>query len=102
MSRIQFPLISPEPLPQFNDNGDIESQELGEFSAVYEHGCGHIDSSTCLDDLLAACRRDGINVRFNERVEAFVLAVDGGKCIGVRIAGTGEVVSAGVPPTLMH
>ena len=61
-------------------------QNLGAFSAVYEHGCGHLDSSTCLTDLLAVCQRDGIDVRFNSRVEAFTTSRDGSTCTGVRLA----------------
>ena len=47
----RFPLINSEPFPLYNDEGDELPQELPPFSAVYEHGCGHLDSSTCLTDL---------------------------------------------------
>ena len=50
-------------------------QQLAPFSAVYEHGCGHLDSSTCLTDLHRACVRDGIDVRFNQRVAEVALAL---------------------------
>ena len=91
----RFPQISPEPFPTYNEEGDEVPQSLGAFSAVYEHGCGHIDSSTCLEDLLRACRRDNIEVRFNQGVEAFETSTDGAKCTGVRLAG-GAVIGADV------
>jgi len=92
--RRRFPLISPEPMPLYDENGDEVAQQLGAFSAVYEHGCGHLDSSTCLSDLLKACRRDGIDVRFEQQVEAFKTTPDGAQCTGVRIAGQSDI-SAG-------
>ena len=38
-------------MPKFDAEGNEVDQGLGAFSAVYEHGCGHMDSSTCLEDL---------------------------------------------------
>ena len=61
-------------LTRYNDEGDEVPQQLAPFSAVYEHGCGHLDSSTCLTDLHRACVRDGIDVRFNQRVAEVALA----------------------------
>ena len=73
----RFPLISPEPFPSYSDEGDELPQQLPPFSAVYEHGCGHLDSSTCLTDLHRAVVRDGVDVRFKQRVAA--QASDGGQ-----------------------
>ena len=71
----------------------------GAFSAVFEHGCGHIDSSTCLEDLLRACRRDGADVRMNARVASFVtegsVGPGTGRCVGVQMED-GSLFEAGV------
>jgi len=91
----RYPLISPEPFPTFNDEGEEVAQSLGEFSAVYEHGCGHIDSSTCLEDLSRACQRDGAEVRMGARIAGFVTSPSNGRCTGVKMAD-GSVVEAGV------
>ena len=40
-------------------------RDWGSLSALYEHGCGHMDSSACLRDMLSACVREGVHVRFN-------------------------------------
>lgn len=88
-------LISSEPMPEYNEAGDEVEQNLGAFSAVYEHGCGHLDSSTCLTDLLRACVRDGIDVRFNQKVGGVELADCGERSAGVRMAD-GSVISSGV------
>ena len=98
----RFPHISPEPFPTFDDEGNEVATNHGAFSAVYEHGCGHLDSSTCLTDLLSACRRDGIDVRFNQRVESFETSADGARCVGVRmedgsVVGAGSVVNSSGP-----
>ena len=79
---------------RFDDDGEEVEQNLGEFSAVFERGCGHIDASTCLEDLLSACRRDGIDVRFDQRALAFELSPDHSKCSGVVMEG-GDVMHAG-------
>jgi glycine/D-amino acid oxidase-like deaminating enzyme len=98
----RFPQMSPEPFPTFDNEGNELPSAHGAFSAVYEHGCGHLDSSTCLTDLLRACARDGIDVRFNTRVEAFETSADGARCTGVRLddgsfVGAGTVVNASGP-----
>lgn len=51
----KFPLLSTEPFPTYDDEGNEVTPDTGPFSAVYEHGCGHLDSSTCLTDLHKAC-----------------------------------------------
>lgn len=91
----RFPLISTDPFPSFNEAGEEVSVDYGSFSAVFEHGCGHIDSSTCLEDLLRACRRDGAEVRMNTRVQAFTANSDCSKCTGVQLED-GSVIEAGV------
>jgi glycine/D-amino acid oxidase-like deaminating enzyme len=98
----RFPLINSEPFPLYNDEGDELPQELPPFSAVYEHGCGHLDSSTCLTDLHRVVVRDGVDVRFNQRVSAFDLSPDGGRVTGVRmedgrVLGGAVVVNASGP-----
>ena len=69
----RFPVMSPEPFPEFDmETGEVVERDHGEFSAVYEHGAGHMDSSACVADMLRACQRDGVEVRFNSKVRAFV------------------------------
>ena len=91
----RYPMMSPEPFPTFDEDGNETPHAGGTFSAVYEHGCGHIDSSTCLEDLLRACRRDGAEVRLNQRVHRFVTAPSTGRCTGVEMAD-GSLIEAGV------
>ena len=98
----RFPLMSSEPFPMYNEEGDEVPQQLNPFSAVYEHGCGHLDSSTCLTDLYRACVRDGIDVRFNQRVAEVALAPGGGRVAGVTLddgaaLGGAVVVNAAGP-----
>ena len=66
------PNPNPDTRTRYDDEGEELPQQLPPFSAVYEHGCGHLDSSTCLTDLHRACVRDGIDVRFNQRVREVV------------------------------
>ena len=90
----KYPLMSSEPYPTFNEEGDLVEVDHGKFSAVFEHGCGHIDSSTCLEDLKRACVRDGTTVRMNTRVKKFVTGANG-RCTGVELED-GSLVEAGV------
>jgi len=98
----RFPVINTEPYPDYDEDGEERPQSLGEFSAVFEHGCGHVDPNVCLSDLLEVCRRDGVHVRFNQKVAAFNTSEDGSECTGVRTddgvmieAGTAVVNAAG-------
>ena len=98
----KFPLLSTEPFPTYDDEGNEVTPDTGPFSAVYEHGCGHLDSSTCLTDLHKACVRDGIDIRFNQRVASFDTTADGAKVQGVTMEdgskiGAGVVVNASGP-----
>jgi len=98
----KFPLLSTEPFPTYDDEGNEVTPDTGPFSAVYEHGCGHLDSSTCLTDLHKACVRDGIDIRFNQRVASFDTTADGSKVQGVTMEdgskiGAGVVVNASGP-----
>ncbi|KAJ1624276.1 FAD dependent oxidoreductase-domain-containing protein [Pavlovales sp. CCMP2436] len=90
----KYPLMSTDPFPCFDDEGNEQPQSLGELSAVFEHGCGHVDPNACLADMLSVVRREGVEVRFNTPVEDLLLSPDGSKCTGVR-TGT-ESISAGV------
>lgn len=91
----RFPVMSTEPYPVYDEEGNETPQSLGELSAVYEHGCGHVDPNMCLADMLAVARRDGVDVRLNAGVDELLLSADGSKCVGVRTAA-GERISAGV------
>ena len=88
----RFPLINCDPMPKFDDDGNEVDQGLGAFSAVYEHGCGHMDSSTCLEDLHRACVRDGVDFRFKTKVAKFTL--DGGRCTGAQLADGSAIEAA--------
>ena len=79
-------------MPKFDDDGNEVDQGLGAFSAVYEHGCGHMDSSTCLEDLHRACVRDGVDFRFKTKVAKFTL--DGGRCTGAQLADGSAIEAA--------
>ena len=89
----RFPLMNCDPMPKFDAEGNEVDQGLGAFSAVYEHGCGHMDSSTCLEDLHRACVRDGVDFRFKTKVAKFTL--DGGRCTGAQLAD-GSAIEAAV------
>ena len=88
----RFPLINCDPMPKFDAEGNEVDQGLGAFSAVYEHGCGHMDSSTCLEDLHRACVRDGVDFRFKTKVAKFTL--DGGRCTGAQLADGSRIEAA--------
>lgn len=90
----KFPLINTEPFPHFDENGDEVEQSLGALAAVYEHGCGHVDPTSTLEDLLRACRRDGVDIRFKQRVSRFVTSPTSGRVAGVEMAD-GSILEAG-------
>ena len=80
----KFPALSTDPFPEFNDTGDIVERDWGDLWAVYEHGCGHMDSSACLRDIHKACERVGVEVVFNTRVQQ-ILSGSGEKAEGVKL-----------------
>ena len=88
----RFPLMNCDPMPKFDAEGNEVDQGLGAFSAVYEHGCGHMDSSTCLEDLHRACVRDGVDFRFKTKVAKFTQ--DGGRCTGAQLADGSAIEAA--------
>ncbi|KAG8461387.1 hypothetical protein KFE25_010574 [Diacronema lutheri] len=89
----RFPLISTAPFPAFDADGTELAQDVGALSAVYEHGCGHVDPNACLADMLAVCRREGAEVRLGCGVEGLLLSADGSRCEGVATAA-GERIAA--------
>lgn len=91
----RFPLISPEPFPSYNEEGDLVEQNLGDLSVLYEYGCGYMDAMDTLEDLLRACRRDGVDVRFRTPVRAFETTGEGSRCTGVTL-DDGSRVEAGI------
>jgi glycine/D-amino acid oxidase-like deaminating enzyme len=92
--KAKFPAFNTDPYPEYNlETGEPTGREFGELSALYEHGCGHLDSSSCLEDILEACQREGVDVKFNTAVAAVTQA--GGKATGVKL-GDGSEISAGV------
>lgn len=88
----RFPLMNPEPFPKFDENFEIVEQNLGELSALLEVGCGHLDSSFCLEDMDKAARRHGADVRMKQKVEAFI--EESGVVKGVKMAD-GSSIHAG-------
>ena len=98
----QFPLMNTDPFPTYDEEtGEEIQQDYGPFSAVYEHDCGHIDSSTCLEDLLRVCvERDGVDVRFKQRVRSFEVEQGSSsqRVVGVAMED-GSVLSA---PTVVN
>jgi len=97
--RKKFPLMNPEPFPKFDEEGNEVDQNLGPFSVLYEHGCGHLDSSTCLLDVLAAAKRVGADVRFKQKVDTLLTKNgqkgDGAELTGVQLVG-GAVIDTPV------
>lgn len=96
--RERYPMMSTDPFPEFDAAGDelpLDESKFGNFSAVLERGCGHVDPNACLADLLAVARRDGVHVRFNTPIEAVALSADGSRCVGVRTCD-GQSIEAGV------
>jgi len=90
----RFPALSTEPFPEFDmESGEQIKKDWGELTAVYEHGCGHMDSSACLRDMQAACESQGIEIRFNSRVKEFTKG-SGDKLDGVTLMD-GSMLPAG-------
>jgi len=89
----KFPAMSTEAYPELDADGEPTGKEYPPLEALFEHGCGHMDSSSCLEDILEACLRDGVEVRFNTTVSSLLQA--GGKATGVAL-GDGSSISAGV------
>mmetsp|Transcript_40412 Transcript_40412/g.49007 ORF Transcript_40412/g.49007 Transcript_40412/m.49007 type:complete len:448 (+) Transcript_40412:103-1446(+) len=89
----RFPLFSTEPFPEFNEEGDLLEKDYGTFSALHEEGPGHVDSNAALDDSLEMCQRMGVNVKFNSKVDEFI--VEGDKATGVKMAD-GSTINAGL------
>jgi len=91
--REKFPTMNTDPYPEYNhDTGDIIEKDWGPNSALYEWGCGHLDSSSCLEDMLEACQREGVEVHFNTGVESVLQ--EGGKATGVKLMD-GRIINAG-------
>eukprot|EP00670_Eutreptiella_braarudii_P006371 CAMPEP_0174284734 /NCGR_PEP_ID=MMETSP0809-20121228/6478_1 /TAXON_ID=73025 ORGANISM="Eutreptiella gymnastica-like, Strain CCMP1594" /NCGR_SAMPLE_ID=MMETSP0809 /ASSEMBLY_ACC=CAM_ASM_000658 /LENGTH=405 /DNA_ID=CAMNT_0015380349 /DNA_START=199 /DNA_END=1416 /DNA_ORIENTATION=+ len=97
----KMPLMSPEPFPDYDmETGELREKDYGDFSAVWEYGAGHVDSTGALRDLLDACTRDGVETRFKTKVAS--ITKDGDKVVGVQLQdGTqvngGTVVNASGP-----
>ncbi len=53
-----------------------------------------MDAGACLEDMLDACRREGVEVRFGAGVSAVV--AEGGRARGVRLAAGGELAAGTV------
>ena len=82
-----FPQMNTEPMPRYDaETGDVVHTELGPLSAVFEHGCGHLDSNLCLSDLHRVCLREGVEIMFNSPVAGVTLAGDEQSVSGVTLA----------------
>ena len=87
--------LSPIPCPSSTTRATRSTRLIPTWafsSAVYEHGCGHMDSSTCLEDLHRACVRDGVDFQFKTKVAKFTL--DGGRCTGAQLADGSAIEAA--------
>lgn len=92
----KFPVLNTEPYPEFNpETGDIVNKDWGDLWAVYEHGCGHMDSSSCLRDIHKACERVGVNFVFNARVKDILSNQNASQVEGVKLVD-GSIMMAGV------
>lgn len=72
-----YPAIRTDPYPELNEDGEETGKVYPELSALFERGCGHMDSSYCLEDMHSACTRDGVDYRFKTKVEGVLQ--EGGK-----------------------
>ena len=72
----RFPALCTSPFPTYDEEGEEVPHGLGALSALHEYGCGHMDPGAVLHDLLGACRREGVDVRFNQRVDAIATSGD--------------------------
>ena len=75
------------------DTGEAIGHDGGEapFHALHEVGCGYMDPSACLNDLLRACEQVGVTVRFNAGVQR--LDIYGETLNGIVTYG-GEAIAA--------
>jgi len=93
----KFPALSTEPYPEFNmETGDVVDKDWGDLWAVYEHGCGHMDSSACLRDIHMACERVGVNFRFNSRVQEILSNLAASQAEGVKLVDGSKVMAGTV------
>jgi len=91
----KYPVMNTDPFPEYDADGNEVDQNLGELTALYEDGCGHLDSSTCLEDIFRAAKRDGVDIRFKQKVGSFMTSADGSRCTGVKMED-GTVHEAGM------
>ena len=91
-----YPQINTDPLPRYNhETGEEIATDLGNISAVFEHGCGHMDSNLCLSDMLRVCQREGVEIKFGTKVERVDVTDNKDAVSGVTLE-SGERISAGV------
>merc|ERR1711871_1813439 len=91
-----YPQINTEPMHRYDmETGEEILQDLGDISAVFEYGCGHMDSNLCLSDMLRVCEREGVEIKFGTKVERVDVTDDKTGVTGVTLE-TGEHISAGV------
>ena len=89
----RFPAMDVTPYPEYDmETGEETGRDFGQLSAIYEAGCGHLDSSSCLEDMLDACRREGVEFHFNTQVKA--VTQSGGRATGVELVD-GRTLEAG-------
>jgi len=89
----KYPNMNTDPYPELDmETGEPTGKEFPALSAVFEHGCGHLDSSSCLEDMLDAVRREGVDYRFNAGVKS--VTASGGRATGVTLED-GSTVEAG-------
>ena len=80
----RFPVLNTDPCPEYDmATGELTGKEYPELSALFEAGCGHMDSSNCLEDMYEACVREGVDFRFNAGVADIL--TEGDKATGVQL-----------------
>lgn len=91
-----YPQINTDPMPRYDmETGEEIQTNLGDVSAVFEYGCGHMDSNLCLSDMLRVCQREGVEVKFGTTVERVDVTDDKSAVRGVTLSN-GDHISAGV------
>eukprot|EP01043_Picozoa_sp_COSAG02_P033996 COSAG02_NODE_2352_length_9081_cov_37.519372_4_plen_697_part_00 len=91
-----YPQINTDPMPRYDmQTGEEIQEDLGDISAVFEYGCGHMDSNLCLSDMLRVCEREGVEIKFGTTVERVDVSDDKTAVKGVTL-NNGDHISAGV------
>jgi len=98
----KWKVLDTTPYPEFDEeSGEMIEKDLGEFSAVHEVGCGHMDSNACLNDMRTVLQREGVAIHMNAKVERVDTSSGGSKVSGVTVAMGGSTTSV-VSPVVVN